>query len=182
MVVNADVVDTLSWSPDGTQLVFAAPNGDAPGLSVVDAATGKITALKTPRAATGPTWSRDNVIAYIEPRGGNVGAFIQLIRPTGEPVPSSPLDTLGSSPQIGNGTIVWSPDGKRLAASSLPGAGAGSLWVVDPASPEPYLKLLDLPTGVFTRGITWSSDGKSLILGTYRWSGDIFLAERSAPR
>ena len=33
-----------------------------------------------------------------------------------------------------------------------------------------------------TRGITWSSDGKSLILGTYRWNGDIFLAERSAPR
>ena len=46
----------------------------------------------------------------------------------------------------------------------------------------PYEMLLDLPAGVFTRGITWSSDGKSLILGTYRWSGDIFLAERSAPR
>jgi len=64
----------------------------------------------------------------------------------------------------------------------LPGGGDGSLWIVDPASPKPYHKLLDLPAGVFTRGITWSSDGKSLIVGTYRWSGDIFLAERSAPR
>jgi TolB protein len=31
LVVNADVVDTLSWSPDGKQLVYATPNGDAPG-------------------------------------------------------------------------------------------------------------------------------------------------------
>ena len=77
---------------------------------------------------------------------------------------------------------MWSPDGKRIAASSLTGSGAGSLWLVDPANPKPYRKLLDLPAGVFTRGITWSNDGTSLILGTYRWSGDIFLAERSAPR
>ena len=181
LVVNADVVDTLSWSPDGKQLVYATPNGDAPGLTVVDVATGKTTPLKTPAAAVSPTWSRDNVIAFIEPRGGTIGAFVQLIRPNGEPVSSSPLDT-AESPRIGNGSVVWSPDGKRIAASVLPGAGNGSVWIVDPASPTPYRKLLDLPAGVFTRGITWSSDGKSLVLGTYRWSGDIFLAERSAPR
>ena len=181
LVVNADVVDTLSWSPDGKRLVYATPNGDAPGLTVVDVATGKAVPLKTPAGATGPTWSRDNVIAFIEPRGGSLGAYIQLIRPNGEPVSSSPLDASGA-PQIANGSIVWSPDGKRIAASSLPGAGAGSVWIVDPASPKPYRKVLDLPAGVFTRGITWSSDGKSLILGTYRWTGDIFLAERSAAR
>ena len=182
LVVNAEVVDTLSWSPDGKQLVYATPNGDKPGLTVVEVSTGKTTPLKTPDAATGPTWSRDNVIAFIEPRGGNIGAFIQLIRPNGEPVSAGPLDAPGS-PQIANGSIVWSPEGKRIAASALPGAGSGAaVWIVDPASPKPYRKLLDLPTGVFTRGITWSSDGKSLILGTYRWSGDIFLAERSTSR
>ena len=161
--------------------MFATPNGDAPGLTLVDVATGKTTPLKTPAAAASPSWSRDNVIAFVEPRGGSFGAFVQLIRPNGEPVSSSPLDT-AESPQLGNGSIVWSPDGKRIAASRLPGTGDGSLWIVDPASPKPYRKLLDLPAGVFTRGITWSSDGKSLILGTYRWSGDIFLAERSTPR
>ena len=91
------------------------------------------------------------------------------------------LDAKGA-PQIANGSIVWSPDGKRIAASSLSGAGGGSLWIVDPAAAQPYRKLLDLPVGVFTRGITWANDGKSLIVGTYRWTGDIFLAERSAPR
>jgi Tol biopolymer transport system component len=181
LVAHADVVDTLSWSPDGKQLVFAVPNGDAPGLAIIDVATGKIVPLKTPKAATGPTWSRENVIAFVEPRGGALGAPVQLIRPNGEPVSSSPLDAPGS-PQVANGSIVWSPDGKRIAVSRLPGAGDGSLWIVEPASPTPYRKLLDLPSGMFTRGITWSSDGKSVIVGTYRWSGDIFIAERSAPR
>jgi len=121
------------------------------------------------------------VIAFVESRGGTIGAFIQLIRPNGEPVSSSPLDK-EESPRLGNGSVVWSPDGKRIAATVLPGSGSGSLWIVDPASPKPYHKLLDLPAGVFTRGITWSNDGQSLILGTYRSSGDIFLAERSVPR
>ncbi|MEO7157687.1 MAG: LpqB family beta-propeller domain-containing protein, partial [Vicinamibacterales bacterium] len=180
-IAAADVVDTLSWSPDGQRLVYAAPNGDAPGLMLIIVADGTISKLPTPAAATGPTWSRDNVIAFIEPRGGAIGAFAQLIRANGQRVESSPLDGPGA-PQIANGALVWSPDGKRLVAASLPGAGAGALWIIDPASPAPYKKLLDLPTGVFVRGMSWARDGRSLIVGTYRWSGDIFLAERSAPR
>jgi Tol biopolymer transport system component len=119
------------------------------------------------------------VIAFIEPRGGSVGAFAQLIKPDGSTPPAQKLDGEGA-PQIANGAIAWSPDGKRLAAAALPGAGAGTLWTVDPANPEPYQKLLDLPTGVFVRGLAWSHDGRSLVFGRYRWSGDIFLAERSA--
>ena len=181
LVVNVDVVDTLSWSPDGKRLVYAIANDDAPGLALVDVATGSTTPLKTPAGAVSPTWSRNNVIAYVEPRGGLRGSFPQLISPAGEPVSSSPLDGPDAA-RLGNGSVVWSPDGRLLAASSLSGAGAGSLWIVEPASPKPYRKLLDMPAGVFIRGITWSHDGKSLIIGTYRWSGDIFLAERSTPK
>ena len=107
---------------------------------------------------------------------------MQLIRPNGEPVLIEParragraadrqrIDHVVAGRQAHRGLVAaWRR--RRIA-----------LWIVDPASPKPYRKLLDLPAGVFTRGITWSSDGKSLILGTYRWSGDIFLAERSAPR
>jgi Tol biopolymer transport system component len=179
-VAAADVVDTVSWSPNGEQIVYATPIGDAPGLMIMNVADGKTTKLATPAAATGPTWSRDNVIGFIEPRGGTVGSFAQLIRADGQKVQSSPLDGAGA-PQIANGAIVWSPDGKRLAAASLPGSAAGSLWIIDPTKPAPYTKLLELPAGVFVRGITWSRDGKSLMFGTYRWSGDIFLAERSTP-
>ena len=180
-VVDADVVDTLSWSPDSTQIVFATPGPEAPGLMIVNVADTRMTPVRTPAAASAPAWSRDNVIAFIEPRGGAIGAFAQLIRPTGEQVRSAPLDAPGS-PQLANGSLVWSPDGTRIAAASLPGAGAGSLWIIDPASPKPYRKLLDLPSGIFTRGLTWSADGKELTFGTYQWSGDIFLAEGSERR
>ena len=87
-VAAADVVDTLSWSPDGRRLAYATPMGDAPGLMIMTVADGKTTRLATPAAATGPSWSRDDVIAFIEPRGGTVGAYVQLIGPDGQRVES----------------------------------------------------------------------------------------------
>jgi hypothetical protein len=130
-------------------------------------------------AANAPAWSRDNVVAYVEPRGGDKGAFVQLIRPDGQRVDSSPLDG-PRAPFIANGLMAWSPDGKRLAAVALPGAAAGSIWIIEPNNAAPYKRLMDLPAGEFVRGLTWARDGSSIIVGRYRWSGDIFLAERSA--
>ena len=49
--------------------------------------------------------------------------------------------------------VDGSPDGKRLAAVALPGAAIGSIWIVEPDNPNPY-KLIDLPAGVFLRGLT----------------------------
>jgi Tol biopolymer transport system component len=178
LIARADVVDTLSWSPDGTRLVYATLIGDAPGLMIMTVSDGKTTRLATPRGATAPSWSRDDVIAYVEPRGGNLGAFVQLIKADGKAVQSQRLDG-PEDPWIANGFVEWSPDGKRLAGVALPGAAAGSIWMIDPNNAVPYKKLLDLPAGVFLRGLTWSRDGSSFVVGRYRWAGDIFLAERS---
>ena len=62
---------------------------------IMNVADGSTTRLPTPRPATSPSWSRDDVIAYIEPRGGTLGAFVQLIRPDGRPVESQRLDRPG---------------------------------------------------------------------------------------
>ena len=145
---------------------------------IMNVADGKTTRLPTPTAATGPSWSRDDVIAFVEPRGGTLGAVVQLIRPDGGRVQSRRLDG-DDAPRINNGFAVWSPDGTRLAGVALPGAANGSIWIIEPRSAVPYRKLMDLPVGVFLRGLTWARDGGSFIVGRYRWAGDIFLAERT---
>src|SRR4029078_10579792 len=43
LVITADVVDTISWSPDSKRLVYATPIGNAPGLVVLDVATATAT-------------------------------------------------------------------------------------------------------------------------------------------
>jgi len=180
-LAEAEVVDTLSWSPDGRRLVFSTPIGDAPGLMTVDATSGETERIPTPAAAALPAWSpRDDVIAYIEPRGQGRGAFVKFVRSSGEP-----LEYRGGLPEdvsFANGELAWSPDGSRLAIEQQTGSFRGALWIVEPGGPEPYRKLLDLPSDVRLRGITWSLDSSSIVVGRVQRSGDIFLAERSNGR
>ena len=179
LIAAADAVNTISWSADGRRLVFSASVGNAPGLMALDVATGATARVPTPGPATAPAWSpREDVIAYVEPRGGTAGAFVKFVRPDGQLAydHGSLLEVV----QVANGFLAWSPDGNRLAVVALPGAFGGSVWIIEPASTAPPRKLLDLPGGVFFRGLTWSRDGSSLVLGRVQQSGDIFLAERSA--
>ena len=64
LLAHADVVDTLSWSPDGRRIVFATPGEDAPGLMILRVADGTMTRLPTPAAANAPSWSVNDVIAF----------------------------------------------------------------------------------------------------------------------
>ena len=178
LVAHADVVDTLSWSPDGRRLVYATPIGDAPGLMIMDVADGTTTRLPTPAAAAAPAWSRDNVIAYVEPRGARWRVC---------PVDSTRRTRVDASPLDGPTAPLDCERVSRLVARReatrrrrVAGSRAGSVWIIEPNNPSPYKKLMDLPAGEFLRGLTWARDGSSIIVGRYRWSGDIFLAERSA--
>jgi len=182
-IVATEVIDTLSWSPDGRRLVFSTSIGDGPGLMIVDVTNGTTARVPTPAAATRPAWSpRDDAIAYVEPRGGTVGAYIKFVTSTGKPVHEALVDAPQSDLaklQIANGYLAWSADGKRLAGVSLSGAFPGAIWIIDPDTATTR-KLVDLGPADLARGITWSRDGSSLIVGLIKRSGDIFLAERSA--
>ena len=142
---------------------------------------GQTEQVPTAAAATAPAWSpREDVIAYIEPRGGTIGAFLKFVRSNGDVVHDR--GAVLEAQNLSNGFVSWSPDGRRLAAVSLPGAFSGSIWIVEPEGATPFRKLLDLTAGVLLRGMTWSRDGSSLIVGRIQSAGDIFFAERSVRR
>ena len=114
------------------------------------------------------------MIAYIEPRGGTIGAFLKFVSSDGKLVHDRG-DVLDKQ-NLSNGFVSWSPDGRRLAAVSLP---RGIFWIdLDRRAggrDTPFRKLLDLTAGVLLRGMSWSRDGSSLIVGRIQSAGDIFL-------
>jgi len=168
------VLDTLTWSPDGQQIAYAVPGGHAPDLSIIGVNGGAVHTLVTPNGAHSPSWSPlADVIAYLEPRGPG-RTYLKFVSSRGQVLYS----TLPDGPALTNGFLAWAPDGKRLAAVGVPGSANASIWIVEPDSSEPFRKLIELPGEVRPRGITWTSDGSSLVFGRQEALSDLVLFER----
>jgi len=173
-LARTPVLDTLTWSPDGRQIAYAVPAGNATELSIVSVNDGAVHKLPTPNGAHSPSWSpRGDVIGYLEPRGPG-RTYVKFVNSRGQVVYS----TLPDGPALTNGFLAWAPDGKRLAAVGVPGSADASIWIVEPDSSQPFRKLIELPGEVRPRGVTWTSDGSSLIFGTQEALSDLVLFER----
>jgi Tol biopolymer transport system component len=178
-IVAADVLGGLSWSRDGSRIVYAAPYGDAPGLFTASVGDGQTSRLPTPGPATAPEWSpREDVIAYIEPLGGARGAQVRFVTADGQPAYTDQPDL---PVQVGNGSLAWSADGRWLAVVGLPGARAGYIWLIESGGTTPARPLIDLPSGVTLRGMTWERDGSSIVVGFVQWASDIVMFNVSQP-
>ena len=139
--------------------MYATPGAEVPGLSIVSVVDGRTRRLATPGAAHAPAWSpREDIIAYLQP-DPRVARSRGLSPATGS---HAMLGVPDVPDQFGNGRVSWSSDGGRLAVAGLPGARAGYIWIFRAAPTTPPRKLLDLPAGVYLRGIAWSRDGSSL--------------------
>ena len=173
-LARTPVLDTLTWSPDGRQIAYAVPAGNATELSIVSVNDGAVHKLPTPNGAHSPSWSpRGDVIGYLEPRGPG-RTYLKFVNSRGQVVYS----TLPDGPALTNGFLAWAPDGKRLAAVGVPGSADASIWIVEPDSSQLFRKLIQLPGEVRPRGVTWTSDGSSLIFGRQEALSDLVLFER----
>jgi Tol biopolymer transport system component len=180
-LLEADVLPYFSWSPDGREIVYSTPEGELPGLSVVGVEDGRVRRLATAGGATAPAWSpAGDVIAYLEvtpnapERQG--GAFVRFMTPKGEPVPRD----IGQTLALSNGFLAWSRTGQALAAVRVGGTNSASVWIADLKRGAAIRRVLTLPNDALVRGVVWSADDRSLILGQERASSDIVLFERGA--
>jgi Tol biopolymer transport system component len=179
----ADVasIGALSWSPDGKRLVYAAGQGGWPGLWSVSTENGHVDRIATRGAVGEPAWNplRD-LIAYMEPNTSGPSSFTRLtfIDSAGR----YQYDTLPAAPEISsgfsNGMPAWSPDGRRLAVVSQNTNLAAAIWIVDPESPTPFRKLVQLPVGPRIRGVAWTRDGAALIIGQHDATSDIVVLDQ----
>ena len=169
----AEVLGSVSWSPDGRRLLCSLATGDKPSLATIARDSGLVQHF-TPLAgaATSPAWSpRDDVIAYFE-TGPSSGSHVRLVDSNGTLLPFEGLDR---TPPFNH--LAWSPDGRRLAAVAVPGALPGALWILDRSNAALHRQLLTLPPGSYVHGMSWTRDGSALTVGLVTRAGDIVLAE-----
>jgi serine/threonine protein kinase/Tol biopolymer transport system component len=172
-LASAPVLDTLTWSPDGRQIAYAVPAGDVPELAILTVSDGVVRRLSIPGGAHSPAWSpRGDVIAYLEPRGPG-RTYLKFVNSRGQQLHTA----LADGPALTNGFLAWAPDGKRLAAVGVPGSANASIWIVQPDGPQPFRQLIEFSGEVRPRGLTWTSDGASLVFGRQEALSDIVLFE-----
>lgn len=183
LVTPATVLDSISWSADGTRILFSTPSDSgSPMLSAVSVSDGQVQPLSTPSAATAPSWSyATDTIAYLEP------AMDKELATPATPVARILLrfvdghgrqlfPELPEQPLF-NGVVAWAPDGKRLAVVTVPANAPSAIWIVEPAASTPFRRLLELQPTIRPSGLSWTRDGSRLIMSTQESLSDLVLYE-----
>ena len=177
-VGEATVLDTLTWSPDGKRIFFATPGDRLPRLASMSVDDGRVAPLEdVPGHA--PSWSLStNRLAYLrveEPPEISPRVRTTLVIVEGEQHHRYPNAALSQG--FSNGLTAWSPDGRRVALLAAQSNVRNTIWIFDPDSRDQFRQLAELPVTMFVRGITWSPDGSSVIVGQQETKSDIVLLD-----
>ncbi len=129
------IVNSLAWSPDGTELAFVAdPTGSGQThLYIYSTITGKSTqvVVTTPGSVSHPTWSPDSVRLAFEVNNQNVTAILDYNTKTNSALVIA--SGIGTNATAGQGilTLDWSPDTNAPAITWSIGAvgHVRGLWV-----------------------------------------------------
>ncbi|MGQ0736221.1 MAG: LpqB family beta-propeller domain-containing protein [Acidobacteriota bacterium] len=167
-VIEVDVIDTLSWAPDGRRLVYAtAAEGT---LEIVDVRDGQRQRVPVGSARV-PAWSPvADAIAFVSVVGDQ--PHVRVVSPNGKPI----RDPVAITPVSLPTATAWSPDGQRLAMVNLPGRGAAEAWILEMATGQ-LRKAAELPAPSVFEGVSWSADGQSLVLGRVDYDSEVLLME-----
>ena len=164
-------IDSYDWSPDGQQIVFDNGqdvydvNADGSGLTQVTHSTDAI-------HYTAPAWSPDgSQLALIE--WAEDGARLALIKHDG-----SDFQRLMGQPDIVRGQLIWSPDGKFLAANSVATAVTEALVIDVDACLQTPDQCIDTSVTLTGYISNWSQDGrKALMSSSGKFSSSLTIDE-----
>jgi Tol biopolymer transport system component len=174
-VVDADVIDYLSWSPDGRRLVYGAGGADQAALWTI-AVDGGAPVRLSPVNARVPAWSPvGEAIAFV----GLVGdkPYVHVVSPQGRPL----REPIAIEPVSLPTAMAWSPDGQRLGLVNLPGRAAAEAWILD-VSAGRLRKVAELAAPSEFEGLTWTADGRALVLGRVDYESEVLLIELAPGR
>ncbi len=181
LLAPATVFDSISWSGDGTRILFSTPSpGESTVLSTVSVADGRVQVFSTPAAATAPSWSyATDAIAYLEtamekPPETAAAPVARILLRFVDGQGRQLFPHLAAQPLF-NGMVTWAPDGKRLAVVTVPANAPSAVWIVEPAAATPFRRVLELQPTVRPRGLTWTRDGSQLIMSSEESLSDLVL-------
>jgi Tol biopolymer transport system component len=167
-VLTGAVTDRVSWSPDSRRLVYALAGDLETTLWVVEAAGGA--PERIPGAAgRAPAWSpAGDLIALVRADGDR--AAVHFITSAGARArPPLLIDPVGLPT-----ALAWSPDGRRLALINLPGRAAAEVWVLS-VEDGSLREVTEFPAPAELEGITWTADGRAVIVGRTDYETEVLL-------
>lgn len=161
LVPLAAHVVNMSWSPDGTRLVFDVSTATGAQLHVIGASGANEAVIPgaVPGGFAGLAWSPDGArIAFEGMRGGARTIF--LVNPDGSDLRDFDLSLPGPDPRS-TGEPTWSPDGRQLAFERYdPRTGETRLWVANVATNE--ARQITSSGGLSDVRPTWSPGGRMI--------------------
>ncbi|MGK2857977.1 MAG: S41 family peptidase [Thermoanaerobaculia bacterium] len=151
----------VSWSPDSTKIVWAAPPPAKGGIALYDFVTRTESSLTAETNAIRPRFAPDGKsVAYL--RGGRELRVIDLATKADRLVAQAKIDFL---PPFGSpGAYAWSPDSAWLAWIAAGDRYFRNAYVARVAGGEAIQA--SYIANVFSDSIAWSPDGKALFFSS----------------
>ncbi|HET9526649.1 MAG TPA: S9 family peptidase, partial [Pyrinomonadaceae bacterium] len=173
-------VDEFDWSADGARIVFAhtkspiANDWPTSDVSIVDVATGKVTALaNTPAAESSPVFSPDGksiaVLVSDNPPRWAQSVIIQIF-PAGGGAPTNVAASYDGQPGIAG----WSADSQRIYFAEPKGTGT-QLYVLDVAANR-IEEIKATPAVYGAMSLNRSGTTFGFVRQTSDTPGDVFVA------